>query len=169
MAEPSLASAVFATGPHYATLGGNNLGLTQGPIEIIHQPLGEKITSDWYGDAAIDYIDRGVDCFARMTLKEWNAYVRGAIYNTGTTMGTPGLLGVAGRLYTDLAAALVITPAGSTPAATAGNTTFTASLAIHVPGPEISIPLGSVVRDIPITFALLPYNDSGTIRHYALS
>ncbi len=141
------------------TGGPTSLGETEGPKRWQMTPYGEQIRQDSHGRQVVDVIDQGQDWFIQMILKEWNSDITAALYPFGTTYGTPLTGQVAGRLYSAMAGALVLTPVTGSAALTLGPGaagTISIPLAIVVPDQQIEVLLGNVQRDVPVTFMCLP-------------
>lgn len=161
-----MAFANFSPGSYTVSYGGNDLGLVQRPSILRRTPHGQPITVDLYGDAVVDGIYRGGRCFVVCQFAEWSANLRSAIWPFSATHGADGL---SGRLWSDIAAALVLTPVANTPAATLGNNTFTASKSIVASQNNVDYVLGNVERNIPVMFECLLYDSSGVKVHFVLS
>ena len=161
-----MAFGSFSPGAYTVTYGGNSLGLINDPTRFRRVESAQPITVDQYGDSLVDGVYRGGRVFVMITLAEWTANIRTALWPFNADFGA---IGLAGRLLSDIAASLVLTPVALTPAAVLGNNTFTASKAILAPQNQTEFVLGNVHRNIPIAFECLLYNDAGTYRHFALS
>lgn len=160
-----MAFATFAHGPYSATLNAVALGLTEGPIRISETLHGEPIRCDKYGQAIIDAIALGKDAYVSIILKEWTTGAQSAIFQLAN-IGTTGLIG---RNLSDIAQSLVLTALASTPAATNGPVTITASKAVLAPGMNREILLGNVQRNTPIIFQLLPSESSSLLTHFTVT
>lgn len=121
-----------------------------------------------YGDMKIDGVYRGVTGRLLVTFVEWNAATKKAIWPWDAVNGITGAVGVIGRLQSDLAVSVVLTPQVGSPAAAAGGT-FTAMKAILSEENEIGVLFGPRNRDMPVVLDLLPYDDSGTIRIFSIA
>lgn len=156
--------APFAHGPYTVELNSVALGLTEGPIRVSQMWHGAPIKCDQYGNSTIDAIQLGADVYIAITLKEWDTAAKGAIYQiSGGTAGTVGLIG---RALGDIAQSLVLTAVSSTPAATHGPATLTASLAVLAPGQNTELLLGNIERNVPLIFQCLPTASSGLLTHF---
>lgn len=159
--------ATWAHGPYSATLGGNVLGLTEGPIRLSEQLYAEVIRADKYGQATLDAISLGKDSFISIILKEWTTSAVNAIFQGATPMGSTGLIG---RNLSDIAQSLVLTALASTPAAAnSPGVTITAPKAVLAPGYNREILLGNVQRNTPVIFQLLPSESSSLLTHFTVT
>lgn len=156
----------FSPGSYTVTLNSVSLGLVNDPIRIQRAMRAQEITVDLYGDSVVDGVYRGGRVFVMIVLAEWTANIRAAIWQFNADFGQTGLHG---RLLSDVAQSLVLTPVASTPAATLGNNTFTASKAILAPQNNVQWLMGNVHRNIPLVFEALAYLDGSNLRHFALS
>ena len=168
----------FSFGPYTATYSPNtnaagsgagavDLGLVEGVRRLRRAPAAKMLQSDYYGPGTdIEGIFQGGNCFLSMVFKEWKAINKYAIWPYATDIGAVGQVG---RQLTDLAGILVLTAVNGTLAASNGPVTITANLAIIAPNTDVEILLGTDARDIPVTFQLLPYNASGTVRWFSVT
>ena len=161
-----MAFANFSPGSYTVSYNAGDLGLVHRPSIVRASTHAIPITVDLYGDAMVDAVYRARTMFVMCTFAEWNANLRSALNPFGTAHGDIGLVG---RLFSDIAAALVLTPVASTPAATLGTNTFTFSKAIVAPQNNIDYILGNVERNIPVMFLCLLFDATGTKRHFAIS
>lgn len=161
-----MAFANFSPGSYTVSYGGNDMGLVHRPSILRAQTHGIPISVDLYGNAVVDYIYRAREVYVMCTFAEWSANLRSMMNPFGSAHGDIGLVG---RLASDIAASLVLTPVASTPAATLGNNTFTFSKALVAPQNNIEYVLGNVERNIPVMFLCLLFDASGTKRHFAIS
>lgn len=164
----------FVPGVFAGTYNGTTLGLTTSEGWRLKWRDSVKKINDTnaYGDTLIDGIYRGKQGVQLLvTVKEWNSIVKAAIWpwSVPATPVFDGKLGQIGQLMSDVAKAIVLTPEALSPAAVAGNNTFTASKAILSPDNDIELLLGPDERDIPLLFDLLLYDDSGTKRFFTIS
>lgn len=154
-------SSVIASGRYTVTWNSVSLGIMEGDagvptIEV--QTHHELINStDAYGKSTIGAIYQGQDVYAQMTTIEWIAGVRAAFWPYASTVGE---IGVIGRELTDLGAALVLTAIASTPAASVGYATITATEAFLAPNYNFKILFGPTLRKVPLRFQLLPYTST---------
>ena len=165
-----------AIGQYTGTWNGGALGLVEGPYNLSWTPLATPIRCDYYGDTIIDYILTGADAFVSLIIKEWTTEIMAALFpECGGELGQVGDDHAndipAGRLATSVAKALVLTPKTGSLAQTAtdGKTLYTAAFALPLPGTAINIPMGTVERNIPVTFALLPDLAGTQIQHFVAS
>lgn len=161
-----MAFANFSPGGYSVTWNGSDLGLANNPTRFARSHESQPISVDLYGNCVVDGVYRGGRVFVMVTLAEWTANIRSAIWPFGADFGAVGTMG---RLLSDIAASLVLTPAANTAAAALGNNTFTASKAILGAQNRVEFLLGNVERNIPLLFECLLYDQSGTKRHFALS
>lgn len=161
-----MAFANFSPGPYSLTYGGTTCGLLDRPLTLRRMHSAQFITVDLYGDTFVDGVYRGGNVYLMAHFAEWNANLRTMLNPYSATFLA---LGIPGQLLSDKAAAIVITPTASTPAATLGNNTFTFSKAILAPQNNVDFLLGSVHRNIPVLFLCLAYDSSGTIVHGVMS
>lgn len=164
----------FVPANYAITYNGTTVGLTTSAgAKLKWRDSIKKINdTNAYGDTLIDGIYRGKQGVQLMfTVKEWNAIVKAAIWPWSDT-ATPvfdGKLGRMAQLMSDAAKAIVLTPEASSPAATAGNNTFTASKCILSPDNDVELLMANDERDIPLLFDLLLYDDTGVKRFFAIS
>lgn len=168
-----MALGTFAVGEYTSTYDGTTCGIvTSGGWNLRYRPSVKKINdTSTYGDTLIDGIYRGMTGVQLMvTFKEWIAQVKKAVWPySNASPAFDGALGTIGKLQSDMAKAIVLTPVTGTPAATNGPTLFTASKAILSPDNDISILFGPDERNIPVLFDLLLYDDAGTKRFFAVT
>lgn len=169
-----MALGAFSVGEYQATYNGVATGMvTSGGHNLRFRPAIKRINNtSTYGDTLIDGIYRGWSQVQLLTtFKEWNAAVRSAIwpFSNFAAPAFDGLLGTIGKLTSDAAKALVLTPVVGTPAATLGPLTFTAAKCILSDQNDIGILLGPDERDIPVLFDLLLYDDAGVKRFFAVT
>lgn len=154
----SLGNEQVISGPYSVTFGGVATGIFVGDAGVPTLEMtvhGEPINrTDYWGRSLINNIFMGIDWRFLATLQEYRV---GSIA-TFTPFAALGQLGVVGRLYYDLASALVLTAVTGTPAATAGApNTLTASKAVLAPEFPIKLLFGPQARTVPIALQLLPY------------
>lgn len=147
----------FAPGYYAMTYDGADCGLVEGVRRLRRKSKGQPISADKWGDTVIDGVYRGGDCFLQVTFKEWTSTVRGILWPYDADFGD---IGQCGRLWSDLAKAIVLTAQSGSPAATNGPATITANLAMIAEENDIEISLGNEQRDVSVLFRLLPYNIS---------
>jgi len=162
--------ASFAAGPYAATFDtddapgdpagkgqhARDLGLVEGVRRWTRVLDAQPVVTSALGDAVIDGVYRGGQCFCRMTFKEWTAAVRDALWPFGATFGETGHIG---RLLSDLAGVLTLTAVANTPAADHGPETLIFRKAIVEPGRVAEIPLGNQQRDVAVLLRCYPYVD----------
>jgi len=152
-----MAFGTFAPGYYAMTYDGTDCGLVEGVRRLRRRAKGQPIVADKFGDTTLDGIYRGGDVFLQVTFKEWIAKVREIIWPYDSDFGD---IGQCGRLWSDLAKAIVLTAQSGSPAATAGPATITFNLALAAEENDIEIVLGNEQRDIPVLFRCLPYTIS---------
>lgn len=168
----------FIAGPHTVTYtpstvqGGGaalSLGISEDGYEIEHVAFSDLIRGDNLGEAIQDGVYRGRDAYVNAVVEEWDLEgVRRAIlqpYLDADAITDIGEVGLVGRLLTNLAGVLTITPVAGTTAA-AANGVFTANKAIIAPGFPIRYLLATRLRRVPIRFLLLPYVDGSDVVHF---
>lgn len=171
----------FIAGPHTATYtpstvqgGGTalSLGISEDGYEIEHVGFSDLIRGDNLGETIQDGVYRGRDCYVNAVISEWDLEgVRRAIlqpYLDADVITDLGEVGQVGRLLTNIAGTLTLTPVAGTTAATAHGA-FVAEKAIIAPGFPIRSLLATRHRKIPIRFMLLPYVQSSDTVHFRLA
>jgi hypothetical protein len=120
-----------------------------------------------YGKSMVDATYDGMNVLVRGVLREWTAAVKAAIWPFDSE---PGVSGLIGRKYSDMAKQLVLTAVPGTPAATNGPVTRTYPLCIFDPEFNKEIILGLGGRAVPIVFRILPtkitVNGTSQLRFY---
>lgn len=165
----------FIAGPFTATyvpaLGGStplSLGITEDGFELESTYFADLIRGDNLGETIQDGVYRGKDVYLSTVLEEVDLDGVNRAFNPfiDTDLITDlSEVGQVGRLLTNLAGSLVLTPTAGTGAATLA-ATFTASKAIIAPGFPIRQVLATRHRKMPVRFLLLPYVDSSDTVHY---
>ena len=135
-----MALGTFAPGPYTATYNSNDVGIVEGPRRVQRSLEMGDMRGDEYGQSVIDGVYQGGQVFVMMTFKEWTANIKSAIWPFDSDFGD---MGVIGRIASNIASALVLTPVASTPAAGESNTTLTFNLALLAGGFNVDIPLGA--------------------------
>jgi hypothetical protein len=143
---------MFITGHFTATLDGVSLGETEQGWEMVEAHLTEDIVTDSGGDAPVDGVQRGTRCEVRGTYVEYDKVVDALYYanDSGSSRGNVG------KLLTNLAGILVLTPVpGTTAAADLGEGN---SLIFHraIVVSDITTLLSTRHRKGPITFRCYP-------------
>lgn len=154
----------FAVGPYAGTYNAVALGLTEGGYTITHNMKGDEIAqSDLYGRTMLDYIWVGADVTCEFTCLAFtkgvpvlNPYTAALyrVWNSATPIG---------RLASGLSLPLVLTATASTPAATLGPVTLTATQAVLAPNYSASHLYDSKLRKLPLRMQFLPYTNSGSL------
>lgn len=154
-----MALGTLICGRYSGTFNSVDTGITQNGYELTQDSKAEEVTpTDAYGDSIIDLCYRGGNVYIQFEGKEYKA---GAI-TPFWPWGTLGLMGIIGRLASDVAAAMVLTSTAGTPAASAP-ATITASKSILAPNNSSRLLYDSKVRNVPIRLLVLPFSNSGTI------
>lgn len=151
----------FIAGPFTITLGGSAIGIVEDAPSLEITPSVDTIRGDDMGDSVRDGVYRGGNCFVDMVLQEYNA---AAAATALWPYAAEGVMGDVGDLLTDHDAALVFTKIAGTSALPATTRTFTS--AILAPNFPVRYLMGSRLRNVPIRFQCLPYDDSGTTRWF---
>jgi hypothetical protein len=161
-----VAIETFAVGSYAATYDGTSTGLTKDGYRITHDQKSEVIDkSDLYGDMMLDAIWRGANVSCEYTCL---AFTKGtpvltafqaSLYSAWSST-TP-----MGRLFSDLAKALVLTVTANTPAAAVGvgPATLTATKAILAPNYSTTHLYDNRLRELPLRVQFLPYSSTGTL------
>lgn len=169
--------ATLAVGPYVMTYtpsavakqtNGNYIcGLVEGPRIMRQRYEAKMLQSDYYGPGTdIEGVYQGGKCFLSMTLKEWTSVEQAMVWPFATNIGD---IGQVGRLLSDLAGQIVLTPVANTPAYVNGPTNITANKAIIAPGNDWELIMGTEARDIPIVFQLLPYWSGSVVQFYQIT
>jgi hypothetical protein len=156
----------FVVGSYAATYDGTSTGITRNGYRITHDQKAEAIEqSDVYGKTMLDAIWQGANVSCEFTCM---AFVKGlpvlnpftaALFTLWTTANPMG------RLFSDLAKALVLTVTANTPAAAVGvgPSTLTASKAILAPNYSATYAYDNTLRELPLRLQFLPYTSTGLI------
>lgn len=165
-----MALDTFIAGRYSGTYNSVDVGVTEEGYEVQQDAKAQLISpSDAYGDAIIDFIYRGGDCYLQFESK---AYKAGSI-TPFWPFGAIGLMvataGPIGRLASDIAAAMVLTSVSGTPAV-ASPATLTGTKAILAPNNPARLMFNSKLRTVPVRLLLLPYDATGgNIRWFAIT
>lgn len=143
----------FPPGPYTATFEAVSIGLMEGPIRHQQNIIGLPIRTTLWGQHIIDYISQGGGVFIILTVKEWSAGSKAALWPYGSTTG---IFPITGELLNQYAGPLVLTALAGTPAATVGPVTRTYNLALMLPGHNLDITFGPMERNTPVVFGVLP-------------
>lgn len=130
---------------------------------VQHQLHAEMINNtDAYGKSLIDSVYQGSDYSFQATALEWAAKTVSVAFPWNATWGR---MGVIGRLFYDLAQALVMTSVVGTPARNAAPaaTSITASKTLVHPQYNVNIAFGPLLRRLPVRLAMFPYDSGGNI------
>ena len=161
----------FVAGPYAWTLGSAGgpvgsvvpLGITEDAPNLEIATQGDPIIGDNLGGSMQDGVFRGGDCYFDAVLQEYDAALTAkALYPYAAEFGAVGCVGA---LLSNYADELIGTPLNPTCTTTGTNlfTGFKAVLALNFP---IRLLMGSRLRNVPIRFQLLPYDDAGTTRWF---
>lgn len=120
--------------------------------------------SDAFGDMMIDTIYRGADWgMQAQAMEAWLTGVLDAAY----PFAALGVVGLIGRLGSNIATALVLTATAGTPAA-ASPASLTATKAKLAPNSQPRFSFNSELREVPFRMVFYPYDaGSGVIRHFS--
>lgn len=156
-----IGAATFIDGAYTLTWNsvaiGICLGDEQSPL-LEYTPLQKPIdNTDRYGRSLIETIYTGGNWVAQYTALEYKAGPIGAAF----PFGSLGVMGIIGRLGSDIAQALVFTSTAGTPAASTP-ATITAAKAIIAPNWNVRLLYGPTLRMVPIRQILLPYTSAGS-------
>ena len=157
----AIGGAVFIAGAYTITWNslaiGICLGDEQSPV-LEYTSLGRPIdNTDRYGRSRIEGIYQGGNWFAQYTALE---YKTGPIA-VAFPYGAIGVMGTIGRLWSDIAQALVLTSTAGTPAASTP-ATLTASKVILAENFPVRLLYGPVLRSVPIRQTVLPYTSGAS-------
>lgn len=152
-----MALDVFIAGRYSHTYNSVDTGITRDGFELQQDSRAEEISeTDLAGETLIDFVYRG----GRVTLQyNGKAYKAGAL-TPFWPWGAMGVLGVIGRLASDVALASVLTSTAGTPAATAP-ASLTGTKAILAPNNPARLLFSSKVREVPVRLELLAYDSGG--------
>ena len=119
--------------------------------------------SDAFGDMIIDTIARGSDWYCQWEAMEaFLAGTQAAMHSFGAL----GVVGVIGRLGSDIATSMVLTSVAATPAV-ASPATLTATKSKIAPNSQPRMNFNSMLRVIPIRHQWLPVDvGAGVIKHF---
>jgi len=163
----AVGSPVFAVGQYVCTYNSVAVGLFEGddkcPTLVPTNKAFSVDNTDAFGKKTIERFNMGTDWQFKGTFIEWAAKVKTIMFPFSASPGTPGLEGIIGKAYTDLAQVLVMTALAGTPAAVSGPLTVTANLAILAPNNNPALIFGPALRKAPLTLDLLPYTSSGVV------
>lgn len=154
-----MALGTLIAGRYSATYNAVDVGMTRQGHEVEVQLKQENIEeTDLFGLSFIDAIIRGGDAFYNAVFREYKAGSISVL--TRPFGGTIGLMQnatyPAGRLFSDVAQALVLTATAGTPAA-AAPATLTASKALLAENYPVKIVFDSRLRELPVRMRLGPY------------
>lgn len=156
-----IGNAVFMAGAYTITWNSLALGIMRGDEQspvLEYTALGRAIdNTDRYGRTRIDGIYQGGNWRATYTCEEYKAGPIAAAF----PFGAIGVLGVIGRLWSDIAQSLVLTSTAGTPAV-ATPATLTASKVLLAENFPVRLLFGPILREVPMQQMLLPYTQAST-------
>ena len=155
----------FVAGAYTGTYNAVAMGLTKEGFRLRFQFLKRLIDrSDQYGDTILDAVWRGVNVNLTLQAIEYKS----GSYTPAFPYAALGVLGVIGRLDSNLAQAVVLTATTGTPAA-AAPATWTGSKCIIGENNNVEWVYDSSNREIPIGFRVYPYDASGSVKFWTES
>jgi hypothetical protein len=153
----------FIAGRYSSTYNSVDTGISETGYEIQFESKAREIAeSDAYGESIIDIIYRGGNHYCQFT---------SLAYKAGSTSpfwpwGSLGVMGVIGRIGSNVASAHVLTAVAGTPAA-AAPASVTAAGAILAPNSPARLLFNSVLRTVPVRLLYLPTDvGSGVIKWF---
>lgn len=156
----------WIAGRYTGVYDSSSLGIMQDGFEIVYDHKEQEINrSDAFGDSLIDTIARGGNWSIQYEAMEaWLTGVKRAVLPYASNLGE---LGTIGTLGSAAAKALVLTATAGTPAA-ASPASLTATLCKLAPNSQTSVfRMNSVLRTMPVRMVFLPYDVSGTVKHFS--
>lgn len=152
-----MALDTFIAGRYSGTYNSVDVGITEEGYELQQDAKAQLInSSDAVGDSIIDFVYRGGDVYLQFESK---AYKAGS-YTPFWPWGALGVMGVIGRLASDVAAAMVLTSVAGTPAV-ATPATLTATKSILAPNNPARLLYNSKLRTVPVRLLFLAYDSGG--------
>ncbi len=154
-----MALDTFIAGRYAGTYNAVDVGITEQGYEIQQEAKAQAIEeSDAYGQSIIDLVYRGGNVFLQFESK---AYKAGSL-TPFWPWGSLGVMGVIGRLASNVAAAMLLTATAGTPAA-AAPATLTGTSSILAPNNPARLLFNSVLRTVPVRLLVLPYDSGGGV------
>lgn len=162
-------SGDFPPGPYQATYAvpalnagaATDIGLMEGPIRHQQNIIGLPIRTSLYGQNVIDFIQQGGGVFVVLTVKEWDAGAKAAMWPYNTSHG---IFPLTGTLFSATGVGqLVLTALAGTPAATEGPVTRTYPFIGLLPGHNLDLTFGPMERNVTIVMAALPEQNSSNV------
>ena len=150
---------VLIAGRYSATYAAVDMGVSrEGWTVEVSSDLENVSPTDAYGESVIDQIYRGGQHFAQG---------ESISYKAGSTApfwpwGALGVMGIIGRLASDVAAAMVMTSTAGTPAV-AAPATVTANKSILAENNRLGLMFNSKLRTVPIRLRWLPYDAGSSV------
>lgn len=155
-------------GGYTATYNSNAMGQQEDGFRLRMSFAQEDIRSNTYGDAVIDAVYRGGNCFLYGIFIERNSVVANAAASPFNPYGGAiGEMGLIGRLAEGLAQAIVLT-AISTLSAASSIASLTASKAIIDQNLPTELSLANRASFLPLAFRLFPYL-STTVKWFSVT
>jgi len=155
LATYDASAAVVGTPGQAANPAARDLGLVENVHRVQRSIQAEDIRgTNLYGEMVIDSIYQGGNCFVLFTIREWKSYVRDILWPLGSQFGDVGTIG---RMLSEMAGKLVLTPLEGTPAAANDGHVITFGKAILAPEHNVEIQYGPVPRDVALVFRCYPY------------
>jgi|SRR5947209_6447683 len=147
-----MALDTFIAGRYSGTYNAVDVGITEQGYELQQDAQEETIgETDAYGLSVIDWIYRGGNVFLQF---DSMAYKAGSI-TPFWPYGALGVMGVIGRLASDLALPMVLTSTTGTPAASAP-ATLTATKSLLASNNPARLLYNSKLRHVPCRLRVLP-------------
>ncbi len=163
-----MALATVIAGGYTATYNSAAMGQQEDGFRLRMSFAKEEIRSNTYGDAVIDSVYRGGNCFLSGVFIERDSVLTNNSaapfnpYNGGAGMG---FMGVVGRLDFALAKVIVMTAIATLPAASS-IATLTGTYSIIDQNLPTEVSMANRASFLPLTFRLYPYLDSGNVKWF---
>lgn len=152
-----MALATVVAGAYTATYNSAAMGQQEDGFRLRMSFSKEEIRSNTYGDAVIDAVYRGGNCFLSGIFIERSSVFANAAVSPYNPYGTaPGHMGAAGRLDFALSQAIVLTAVSGLSAASA-IASLTATQAILDQNLNTELSLSNRASFLGLTFRLYPY------------
>lgn len=155
-----MALATVIAGGYTATYNSVGVGQQEDGFRLRMSFASEEIRSNTYGDAVIDTVYRGGNCFLSWTAIERDSVVAKAAASPFNPYGTAmGHMGLVGRLGFGLSQPVVMTAIAGLSAASS-IATLTATNAIIDQNLSTEIQMANRASFVPLVFRLFPYLSS---------